>query len=96
MTNPEEGFGNTSILGLGTIFKELGIDAQYEKIHVIDTYDAQTADTEIDVDVRTKWTLKFDEYIGGHGLMRMSVFKVSVPVHPIAVDDVLTLHWTIL
>ena len=69
---------------------------KYEKIHVIDTYDAQTAVTEIDVDVRTKWTLKFDEYIGGHGLMRMSVFKVSVPVHPIAVDDVLTLHWTIL
>ena len=69
---------------------------KYEKIHLIDTYDAQTAVTEIDVDVRTKWTFKFDEYIGGHGLMRMSVFKVSVPVHPIAVDDVLTLHWTIL
>ena len=69
---------------------------KYEKIHLIDTYDAQTAVTEIDVDVRTKWTLKFDEYIGGHGLMRMSVFKISVPVYPIAVDDVLTLHWTIL
>ena len=40
---------------------------KYEKIHLIDTYDAQTAVTEIDVDVRTKWTLKFDEYIEWFG-----------------------------
>ena len=69
---------------------------KYEKIHLIDAYDAQTAVTEIGVDIRTKWTLTVDEYIDGHGLMRMPIFKVSVPVYPIAVDDVLTLHWTIL
>ena len=69
---------------------------KYEKIHLIDTYDAQTAVTEIGVDIRTKWTFTVDEYIDGHGLMRLPLFKVSVPVHPIAVDDVLTLHWTIL
>ncbi len=69
---------------------------KYEKIHLIDTYDEQTVDTEIGVDIRTKWTFTVDEYIDGHGLMRLPIFKVSVPVHPIAVDDVLTLHWTIL
>ena len=69
---------------------------KYEKIHVIITYEAQTAFTNVDADIRTKWTLKFDEYVDGHGLMRMSVFKVSTPVYPIAVDDTLTLHWTIL
>ena len=69
---------------------------KYEKIHLIQTYDAQTAFTKADADIRTKWTLKFDEYIDGHGLMRMSIFKVSTPVYPIAVDDTLTLHWTIL
>ncbi len=69
---------------------------KYEKIHLIDTYDEQTVDTEIGVDIRTKWTFTVDEYIDGHGLMRLPLFKVSVPVHPIAVDDVLTLHWTIL
>ena len=65
---------------------------KYEKIHLIDTYDEQTVDTEIGVDIRTKWTFTVDEYIDGHGLMRLPIFKVSVPVHPIAVDDVLTLH----
>ena len=69
---------------------------KYEKIHLIDTYDEQTVDTEIGVDIRTKWTFTVDEYVDGHGLMRLPIFKVSVPVHPIAVDDVLTLHWTIL
>ena len=69
---------------------------KYEKIHLIQTYDAQTVFTKADADIRTKWTLKFDEYVDGHGLMRMSVFKVSTPVYPIAVDDTLTLHWTIL
>jgi hypothetical protein len=67
---------------------------KYEKIHLIDTYDAQTAFTKADADIRTKWTLKFDKYVDGHGLMRIPVFKVYTPVYPIAVDDVLTLHWT--
>ena len=69
---------------------------KYEKIHLIDTYDAQTAFTKADADIRTKWTLKFDKYVDGHGLMRIPVFKVYTPVYPIAVDDVLTFHWTIL
>ena len=69
---------------------------KYEKIHLIDTYDEQTVDTEIGVDIRTKWTVTVDEYVDDHGLMRLPIFKVSVPVHPIAVDDVLTFHWTIL
>ena len=69
---------------------------KYEKIHLIATYDAQTAFTKADADIRTKWTLKFDKYVDGHGLMRIPVFKVYTPVYPIAVDDVLTFHWTIL
>jgi hypothetical protein len=67
---------------------------KYEKIHLIATYNAQTAFTKADVDIMTKWTLKFDKYVDGHGLMRMPIFKVYAPVYPIAVDDVLTLHWT--
>jgi len=69
---------------------------KYEKVHLIATYDAQTAFTKADADIRTKWTLKFDKYVDGHGLMRIPVFKVYTPVYPIAVDDVLTFHWTIL
>ena len=69
---------------------------KYEKIHLIATYDAQTAFTKADADIRTKWTLKFDKYVDGHGLMRMPIFKVYAPVYPIAVDDVLIFHWTIL
>jgi len=82
----------------GNLSKEIVIidNKKYEKIHVIITYEAQTAFTNAETDIRTKWTLKFDEYVDGHGLMRMSVFKVSTPVYPIAADDVLTLHWTIL
>jgi hypothetical protein len=69
---------------------------KYEKIHLIATYDAQTAFTKADADIRTKWTLKFTHDIDGHGLMLIPVFKVYTPVHPITVDDVLTFHWTIL
>ena len=69
---------------------------KYEKIHLIDTYDAQTAFTKADADIRTKWTLKFAHDVDGHGLMHIPVFKVYTPVHPITVDDVLTFHWTIL
>ena len=69
---------------------------KYEKIHLIDTYDAQTAFTKADADIRTKWTLKFTHDIDGHGLMLIDVFRVYTPVHPITVDDVLTFHWTIL
>ena len=69
---------------------------KYEKIHLIDTYDAQTAFTKADADIRTKWTLKFAHDVDGHGLMHIPVFKVYTPVHPIAVDDVLIFHWTIL
>ena len=69
---------------------------KYEKIHLIATYDAQTAFTKADADIRTKWTLKFAHDIEGHGLMHIPVFKVYTPVHPITVDDVLTFHWTIL
>ena len=69
---------------------------KYEKIHLIATYDAQTAFTKADADIRTKWTLKFAHDVDGHGLMHIPVFKVYTPVHPITVDDVLTFHWTIL
>ena len=69
---------------------------KYEKIHLIATYDAQTAFTKADVDIMTKWTLKFAHDVDGHGLLHIPVFKVYTPVHPITVDDVLTFHWTIL
>ena len=69
---------------------------KYEKIHLIATYDAQTAFTKADADIRTKWTLKFTHDIDGHGLMLIPVFKIYTPVHPITVNDVLTFHWTIL
>ena len=69
---------------------------KYEKIHLIAIYDAQTAFTKADADIRTKWTLKFTHDIDGHGLMLIDVFRVYTPVHPITVDDVLTFHWTIL
>ena len=69
---------------------------KYEKVHLIATYDAQTAFTKADADIRTKWTLKFAHDVDGHGLMHIPVFKVYTPVHPITVDDVLTFHWTIL
>ena len=68
---------------------------KYEKIHLITTYDAQTAFTKADADIRTKWTLKFAHDVDGHGLMHIPVFKVYTPVHPITVNDVLTFHWTI-
>ena len=63
---------------------------KYEKIHLIDTYDAPTAG------IITGWTFTVDEYIDGHGLMLIPVFKIYTPVHPITVNDVLTFHWTIL
>ena len=69
---------------------------KYEKIYLITTYDAQTAFTKADADIRTKWTLKFAYDVDGHGFMHIPVFKVYTPVHPITVDDVLTFHWTIL
>ena len=69
---------------------------KYEKIHLTQIYDAQTAFTKADADIRTKWTLKFTHDIDGHGLMLIDVFRVYTPVHPITVDDVLTFHWTIL
>jgi hypothetical protein len=69
---------------------------KYEKIHLIATYDAQTAFTKADADIRTKWTLKFTHDVDGHGLMLIPVFQIYTPVHPITVNDVLTFHWTIL
>ena len=69
---------------------------KYEKVHLIATYDAQTAFTKADADIRTNWTLKFAYDIDGHGLMLIPIFNVYTPVHPITEDDVLTFHWTIL
>jgi hypothetical protein len=69
---------------------------KYEKIHLVATYDAQTAFTKADADIRTKWTLKFAYDVDGHGLMLMPIFLVYTPVYPITVDDVLIFHWTIL
>ena len=57
---------------------------KYEKIHLIATYDAQTAFTKADADIRTKWTLKFTHYVDGHGLMHIPFFKVYTPVHPVS------------
>ena len=66
---------------------------KYEKIHLIVTHDAQTAFANLE-DMRMQWTIKDARNIDGHGLMLIPIFQTYTPVYPIAVDDVLTLHWT--